>query len=97
MKHIQPKSLRLDVIAPLDYNDLTTNADNGIPHLQPAVASRSFLADCIGAISLRWAVAVAVAVGMFLMVWIWATFEFPETMRQVRLVLLLIATGGPND
>ena len=29
--------------------------------------------------------------------WIWASFQFPETMHQVRLVLLMIATGGPGD
>jgi hypothetical protein len=29
--------------------------------------------------------------------WIWATHQFPETVHQVRLVMLLLATGGPQE
>ena len=33
----------------------------------------------------------------FVAAWQLAVFQFPETMHQVRLVMLLIATGGPGD
>ena len=29
--------------------------------------------------------------------WLWASHQFPETMHQVRLVMLLLATGGPDE
>jgi hypothetical protein len=28
--------------------------------------------------------------------WLWASHQFPETMHQVRLVLMLLAIGGPD-
>ena len=40
---------------------------------------------------------VASAFMAFVVAWQLAVFQFPETMHQVRLVLLLIATGGPGD
>jgi hypothetical protein len=30
-------------------------------------------------------------------VWFWAFHQFPETTPQLRLVLLLLATGGPDE
>ena len=40
----------------------------------------------------RWLIAAAALVA-----WLLASYQFPETMHQVRLVLLLIATGGLGD
>jgi hypothetical protein len=39
--------------------------------------------------------AYAAAVGAIAL-WLVASVQFPETMRQVRLVMLLLAIGGPD-
>jgi hypothetical protein len=28
--------------------------------------------------------------------WLWASHQFPEIVHQVRLVMLLLAIGGPD-
>ena len=45
--------------------------------------------------NLQWGTVPLVAA--LIAAWIFASYQFPETMHQVRLVLLLIATGGPGD
>ena len=51
----------------------------------------------VGSIPLRFALVAASAVIAFVAAWQLAVFQFPETMHQARLVMLLIATGGPGD
>ena len=51
----------------------------------------------VGSISLRFALVAAGAFVAFIAAWQLAVFQFPETMHQVRLGLLLLATGGPDE
>jgi hypothetical protein len=44
--------------------------------------------------NLLWRTAPPVAA--FVGAWLWASHQFPETMHQVRLVLMLLAIGGPD-
>jgi hypothetical protein len=43
----------------------------------------------------RWRTVPVVAV--FFGAWLIACHQFPETMHQVRLLLLLLAIGGPDS
>jgi hypothetical protein len=39
---------------------------------------------------------IALCTAAFLAGWFWASHQFPETMHQVRLFMLLFAIGGPD-
>jgi hypothetical protein len=41
--------------------------------------------------------ALVAALATALALWAGASYYFPETMHQVRLVLLLFAIGGPDE
>jgi len=49
-----------------------------------------------GSISLQFALVAAGAFVAFVVAWQLAVFQFPETMHQVRLFMLLLAIGGPD-
>jgi hypothetical protein len=43
------------------------------------------------------ALLIAVLPLLAILAWLIASHHFPETMHQVRLVMILLATGGPNE
>jgi hypothetical protein len=62
----------------------------------PADHTASSSTSYAGSISIRFAV---IAVGAFTVLtaaWQLAVFQLPETMHLVRLVMLLLAIGGPD-
>jgi hypothetical protein len=73
-----------------------TGTQNGPAEQAPNPSARPLFAGSTGSISIREACWICIAFTTILAGWFWASHQFPETVHQVRRVVLLLVIGGPD-